>query len=216
MQTEELGHAINKGLELWSLQCLSDAAILSSFVILALVAGRSYLDEIRRRLTLRVAAEAWETGTDLLIDLLMSFAALVGLFIVNPDILADIKIGLPWVPLGLWLIAVALVVRVFYGGRNAGTTAWWLVLGLVALACLANWFGFTFVMEAAGEEYVKGRPDSLWPALQRMRSDFNHDLALTTFQWANPALVAVFLWALVVAVVRSGRGGATPKPAANA
>lgn len=215
MQTQELGHAINKGLELWSLQCLSDAAILSTFLILALVAGRSYLDEIRRRLTLRVAAEAWETGTDLLTDLLMVFAALVGLFIVNPDIMADIKIGLPWVPLGLWLIAVALVVRVFYGGRKAGTAAWWLVLGLVSLACASNWFGFTFVMEAAGEEYVKGHPDSLWPALQRMRSDFNHDLALTTFNWVNPALVAVFLWAIIVAVVRSGRG-AIPKPATHA
>jgi hypothetical protein len=213
MQPEELGHAINKGLEFWSLQCLSDTAILLSFVILAMVAGRCYLEDVRRRLTLRVAAEVWEAGTDLLIDLLMGFVALVGLFIVNPDIMADIKIGLPWVPLAMVLMAVALVIRAFHGGRVVASTAWWIVLGLVVVACAANWFGFTFVMEAAGPEYLKGHADSVWPSLQRMRSDFNPDLAMATFQWANPALVLVFIWAVVAGMVRTCR--ARQKPTAS-
>ena len=160
MQIEELGHAINKGLEFWSLQTLTDGAIMLSFVILAMVAGRCYLESVRRRLTLRVAAEVWEAGTDVLIDASMGFVALVGLFITNPDIMADIKIGLPWVPLAMVLMAVALVIRAFHGGRVVGSAAWWIVLGLVAAACAANWFGFTFVMEAAGEEYLKKQPDS--------------------------------------------------------
>ena len=211
MQPEELGHAINKGLEFWSLQCLSDAAIMVSFVILVMVAGRSYLEDIRRRLTLRVAAEVWEAGTDLLIDVLMGFVALVGLFIVNPDILADIKIGLPWVPLAMVLVAVALVIRTFHGGRVVRSTSWWIVLGLLVVACAANWFGFTFVMEAAGEGYLKGHAASVWPTLQRMRSDFNPDLAMATFQWANPALLLVFLWAVVTGAVRSCRARQQPK-----
>ena len=211
MQPEELGHAINKGLEFWSLQIVADAAIMSSFVVLAMVAGRCYLENVRRRLTLRVAAEVWEAGTDLLVDVLMGFVALVGLFIVNPDIMADIKIGLPWVPLAMVLMAVALVIRAFHGGRVFGSTAWWIVLGLVAVACAANWFGFTFVMEAAGEGYLKGHEGSVWPALQRMRSDFNPDLAMATFQWANPALVLVFIWAVVAGVVRSCRTRQQPK-----
>src|ERR1035438_9781486 len=94
MQIEELGHAINKGLEFWSLQVVADGAIMLSFVILAMVAGRCYLDDVRRRLTLRVAAEVWEVGADVLIDAAMGLVALVGLFIINPDIMADIKIGL--------------------------------------------------------------------------------------------------------------------------
>lgn len=205
MNAEELERVINKGLEVWSLQSVCDVAIMLSFVILALVAGRSYLENIRRRLTLRVAAEAWETGADVLIDLLLGFVTLVGLFIINPDIMADIKIGVPWVPLAMVLLAVALVLRVFHGGRVAGSAAWWCVLGLLAGACAANWFGFTFVMEAAGEEYLKGRATSLWPALQRMRSDFNPDLAMATFQWANPALILVFVWAVITGAVRSSR-----------
>jgi hypothetical protein len=205
MQPEGLGHAINKGREFWSLQCLSDAAIMLSFVILAMVAGRCYLEDVRRRLTLRVAVEVWETGSDLLIDVLMGCVALVGLFIINPDILADIKIGLPWVPLAMVLIAIALVIRAFHGGRVVASTAWKIVLGLMVVACAANWFGFTFVMEAAGEGYLKGHGDSVWPKLQRMRSDFNPDLAMATFQWAHPALLLVFLWAVVTGAVRSCR-----------
>jgi hypothetical protein len=216
MQTAELGHAINKGLEYWSLQSLTDGAIMLSFVILAMVAGRCYLESVRSRLTLRVAAEVWEAGADLLIDAAMGFVALVGLFITNPDIMADIKIGLPWVPLAMVLMAVALVIRAYHGGRAVGSTAWWVVLVVVAVACAANWFGFTFVMEAAGEEYLKNKPESLWPALQRMRSDFNPDLAMTTFRWANPALVLVFVWAVVVGAVRSCRAGQQPKAGLDA
>ncbi|MEI6167979.1 MAG: hypothetical protein WCS52_12375 [bacterium] len=207
MNMEELERGIHKGLEVWSLQSVSDLAIMLSFVILALVAGRSYLDSIRRRLTLRLAAEAWETGTDVLIDLLLGFVTLVGVFIINPDIMADIKIGVPWVPLAMVLMAVALVLRVFHGGRIAGSPAWWSVLGLLVVACAANWFGFTFVMEAAGDEYLKGHADSFWPMLKSMRSDLNPDLAMVTFQWANPALMLVFVWALIVGAMRSSRHG---------
>jgi hypothetical protein len=84
------------------------------------------------------------------------------------------------------------------------------------VACAANWFGFTFVMEAAGEEYLKKQPDSWWPALQRMRSDFNPDLAMATFQWANPALLLVFIWAAVAGAMRSCRPGQQPKASPDA
>jgi hypothetical protein len=205
LEAEELGHVINKGLEMWSLQVVCDIAILLPLVILTMIAGYWYLENLRRRLTLRFWWEAWEAGVDLLIDLMMGFVGLVGLFIINPDIMADIKIALPWVPLAMVLISIALVIRVFHGGRIVGSNAWWAVLGLVAIAMAANWFGFTFVMEAAGSEYLKGQGGSLWPVLQRMRSDLNPDLAMVTFQWANPALVLVFLWAMVTGAIRSCR-----------
>jgi len=206
MNTEQLPHAIHKGLEIWSLQSLCDVAIILSFVILALVAGGAYLDKLKRGLTLRVAIEVWETGANLLVDLLLFAVALAGLFFINPDIMADIKIAVPWVPLAMVLLAVALVIRTCHGGRVIGSVAWWMALVLIALACAANWFGFTFVMEAAGEEYLKNNPHSVWPALQRMRSDFNPDLAMLTFQWANPALLLVFLWGVIAGVIQTCRG----------
>jgi hypothetical protein len=211
MPEEELGHAIYKGLEIWSLQVVCDVAVMLPFVILIMIAGHCYMETMRRRLSLRLWAEVLEPGTDLLIDLMMGFVALVGLFIINPDIMADIKIGVPWVPLAIVLVAVALVIRVFHGGRAVGSASWWIVLAIMVVALASNWFGFTFVMEAAGEEYLKDHAASLWPVLQRMRSDFNPDLALISFQWANPALVLVFLWAVIAAAVRSCRNIAKQK-----
>lgn len=208
MKSEEIEHGFNKALEIWSIQSLCDIAIMLTFVILALVAGRAYLEGIRSRLTLRVTAEAWDMGTDVIIDMLLGFVSLVGLFVINPDIMADIKIGLPWVPLAMVLTAGALAIRLWHGGRHPGSAAWWTVLALLGIACAANWFGFTFVMEAAGEEYLKANEHSVWPLLQRMRSDFNPGLAMLTFQWANPALVLIFLWGAIVGAVRSSRCGA--------
>jgi hypothetical protein len=206
MNAEQLPRAIYKGLEIWSLQSLCDVAIMMSFAILALVAGRAHLDKLKRGLTLRVASEVWETGADLLVDVLLFGVVLAGLFFINPDIMADIKIGVPWVPLAMVLLAVALVLRACHGGRVIGSTAWWVAFVLIVLACAANWFGFTFVMEAAGDEYIKDKTQSLWPVLQRMRSDKNPELALLTFQLANPALVLVFLWGIIAGVIQTRRG----------
>lgn len=205
MKPEELEQAIGKALEVWSLQTVSDLAIVLSFIVLALVVGQSYLDSIRDRLTLRVATEVWDATLNILVDVMLAFVAAVGLFIINPDIMADIKIGVPWVPVAMVLLAAALVIRAFHGGRVVGSVAWRIVLGLIVVACLCNWFGFTLVMEAAGDEYAGAGPGSTWEALQNMRSDFNHPLALTTFYWTNSAMILVLAWAVVVGASRSGR-----------
>ena len=205
MNSKELEHGINKALEVWSIQSLCDIAIMLTFVILALVVGRAYLENIRNRFTLRITAEVLDIGSDLLIDVWLGFVTLVGLFIINPDIMSDIKVGLPWVPLAMVLTAAALVVRVWHGGRQPGSSAWWVVFVLLATACVSNWFGFTFVMEAAGEEYLKPNEPSIWLLLQQMRSDFNPSLAMTTFLWANPAMVLILAWGAIVGAKRSSR-----------
>jgi len=207
MNAKELEHGINKALEVWSIQSLCDIAIMLTFVVFVMVAGRAYLENIRSRLTLRVTAEAWDMGTDVIIDMLLGFISLVGLFVIDPDIMAGSKIGVPLVPLAMVLTAASLVIRVWHGGRRPGSATWWVVITLLAVACIANWFGFTLVMEAAGEEYLKANEHSVWPVLQRMRSDFNPGLAMTTFLWANPALVLIFAWGAIVGAARSSRCG---------
>jgi len=211
MNAKDLEHGINKALEVWSLQTVCDIAILVTFLVLALVAGRAYLEGIRNRLTLRITAEAWDTGSDLLIDLLLGFVTLSGFFLINPDIMSDIKIGLPWVPLAMVLSAAALMLRVWHGGRIPGSSTWWVVLVLLVIACASNWFGFTFVMEAAGEEYLKPNEPSVWLTLQQMRSDFNPALAMITFQCANPALFLMLVWGAIVGAARSSRCRPTSK-----
>ena len=200
-----------KDLEVWTLQTICDAGILLSVTTFVLHSGRSYFERTVRQLQAKMAEEMWWVTYLLVRDVSLFAAVLIGFLMLNPDIMADIKIGLPWVPLAMVLMAVALVIRAFHGGRVVASTAWWIVFGLVVVACAANWFGFTFVMEAAGEGYLKNHSGSVWPTLQRMRSDFNPDLAMATFQWVNPALLLVFLWAVVTGAVRSCRARQQPK-----
>jgi hypothetical protein len=202
---EQLTQGIGKALEIWTLQNACDLAILAGFAVLGLFAGRAYLESLKSRLTLRVATELWGSLTDLSVDVLLVGIALVALFVTNMDIMADIKIALPFVPLGFLLLSVALVVRLFHGGSVVGSRAWVVVLVLLTLGCLANWFGFTFVMEGAGDEYVDLHPDSrlLWEGLEHLRSNKNPDLAMATFVWACPGLLLVFGWAVVVGAIRS-------------
>jgi hypothetical protein len=207
MNQEQLGNGIQKGLEVWSLQVLCDLAIVGGFAALALMAGRIYLERLKSQLTLRVAKETWESLADLLVDGLLAGIALVGLLVTNMDIMADIKIGLPFVPAAFVLMAVALVVRLFHGGSVVGSKAWAVVLSLLALGCLLNWFGFTFVMEGAGDEYVDLHPSSkaFWEGLEHLRSNKNPDLAMATFRVASPALLLVFLWAVIAGIARTVR-----------
>lgn len=205
MNQESISHSLGKALELWTLQNLCDLAILAGFVALGLLCGRAYLEGVKSRMTLRVATEAWETLADLSIDALLAGVALVALLVTNMDVMGDIKIALPFVPLGFLLMTVALVVRLFHGGGVVGSKAWTVALLLLVLANLSNWFGFTFVMEGAGDDYLNLHPSAsaFWDGLEHLRSNKNPDLAMTTFLWACPGLLLVLGWAVLVGAIRS-------------
>jgi len=214
MNEEQLNHAVEKlndgmkkCLEVWSLQTLCDMAILAGFAVLVLIVARVYLERLKDRLVLRAAREFWESLSDFVPDMLLGGIALIAILITNNDIMADIKIALPWVPLGFVLMTIALVIRLFHGGHSIGSKAWFLATALIALACLSNWFGFTFVMEGAGEEYLTPHPNAaaFWNALGHMRSSENPDLSMTTFLWASPAILLTLAWAAIAGVVRTTR-----------
>jgi len=203
MDTEQSITAMRKALEMWTLQNLCDGAVMLGFVVLALVAARGYLETLKARLSLRVAIEAWETFVDFGADLLLLSAALVGLFVTNLDIMADIKVAVPWVPLGLWLMGVALILRAFHGGHVPGSRAWWTALGLIAAGCVLNWFGFTFVMEAPGDEYVHLPLGETLISLEKMRSNENPGLTMITFFGMAPLYALEFAWAMIAASLQT-------------
>ncbi len=207
MNEAQFTHGIQKALEVWGLQNMCDLAILGGFAALGLVAGRVYLEMLKRRLTLRVASEMWASLTDLVVDTLLIGVALAGILVTNMDIMADIKIGLPFVPFGFLMLAIALVVRLFHNGCAVGSKAWCVALALLVIGCLSNWFGFTFVMEGAGDEYLELHPAAaaFWNGLEHMRSNQNPDLAMATFVWACPGFLLVFVWAVVAGALRAVR-----------
>jgi len=203
MNEEQAIHVLRKSLEMWTLQNLCDAGVMLGFLAVGLVATRGYLERFKARLSLRVAVEAWEMVIDLGADFLLLVTALIGLFITNTDIMADIKVAIPWVPLGFLLLGAALIVRAFYGGHEPGSRTWWIAMGLIVVGCILNWFGFTFVMEAPGDEYI-GLPyaDALI-ALAHMRSNENPSLTMTTFFILAPLFALEFLWAIIAGVLHT-------------
>src|SRR3990170_1294243 len=107
-----------KAHEVWTAQTICNIGILLSVVSALLHIGRPYFERILGRLTLRVAADLWWLVYVILRDGSLLFALLFGFLNLNLDLMADIKIGLPFVPLGTVTLAIALVLKVFRNSED--------------------------------------------------------------------------------------------------
>ncbi len=194
MTPELIGEGVSKGLEIWILQNLLDLGIILVFFLIGIFSLRGYLDRFRERLILRLSVEIWDLFLDLLTDFLMVIIFLIGLFITNPDIMVDIKIALPWIPLSFLLVGVSFVIKL-RKNVEIGSVSWKVVLTLLLLSAIFSWFGFTFVMEGATREYYEsGVYPYLWKIFYNMRSDVNRELSLITFYLLSPLYFLTFLW----------------------
>ena len=188
-----------KALEIWTAQTLCDLGILLSVISFLLHIGRSYFERILARFTLRVAADIWWVVYVVLRDGTLLFAALLGFWHLNLDIMADIKVGLPFVPLGTVALAGALLIKVFRNAedvnRSLRISTW-----LVTLGALLNIFGFVFVMEGPGDEYAASK-SIFWQTVQSWKSNQNPPLATITF-YVTFTMIAVMAAFAVFKAVR--------------
>jgi hypothetical protein len=196
---------ITKALEIWTLQNLLNLSITLGILATGLALIQGYYDAMEKHLSLRVSIELWKVFTVLLVDLLLAFAVLIGYLMLNPDIMSDVKMAVPFFPVATVLFAVALVLRLFHGGHQLASKNHLRSLYLMLAGCLVNILGFTFVMEGAGEEYLRSRPMDLdfWVFLEtHLRSNADPDgilLSQAVFYACFPILLAVLAWG-----VRSG------------
>src|SRR3990172_12883562 len=109
---------ILKVLEIWTAQTLCGIGILLSVISFLLHIGRPYFERILSRFTLRVAADLWWVVYVVLRDGTLFFATVLGFWHLNLDLMADIKVGLPFVPLGTVALAAALLVKVFFNAED--------------------------------------------------------------------------------------------------
>jgi hypothetical protein len=214
MKPEELTEAIGKALEVWSLQTLLDVAILAGILATGLAMIQPYYQAMEKRLSLRVSIETWRVLSVLVVDLLLAFTVLIGYLVLNPDIMSDIKVAVPFCPVATLLFTAALVLRLFHGGHEVGSKNYFRSLGLMLGASLVNMAGFTFVMEAASPEYLGRYPSDFWKYLrEHLRSnadpagiDFSHQTFLVCF----PLLLAVLAWGAWSGWRRISRPSSTP------
>ncbi|HVB97841.1 MAG TPA: hypothetical protein VNJ12_00715 [Candidatus Dormibacteraeota bacterium] len=195
-----------KSLEIWSLQTLLDIGILFSILSFLLHIGRPYFERILGRFTLRAAADFWWVAYIALRDGFLLAAVILGFLPMNLDIMADIKVGLPFVPLGTIALAAALLVKTMRNAEDVNAS-YRLSTYLVGLGAILNTFGFVFVMEGPGDEYAASK-SAFWQTLYSWRSNHNHGLATVVFYSAFPILCAIVLAAFVRAVRLFNEAGA--------
>jgi uncharacterized protein (UPF0333 family) len=204
-----------KALEIWTAQTLCNVGVLLSMVSFLLHIGRPYFDRILSRLTLRVAADLWWLTYVVLRDGSLFVALVCGVFCLNLDLMADIKIGLPFVPLGTVALAGAVLVKVFRNAEDINKS-FRLSLFLVALGALLNTIGYVLVMEAPGAEYAAAKT-GFWQMMAALRSNQNTALAEITFYLAFAMLLALGAAAMLMAARYYGRAardqGASNVPA---
>ena len=207
------GHDIAKGLEIWTLQTLLNVSIMLGILAAGSVIVQDYYKALERRLSLRVSIELWRLATALVADILLAIIVLIGYLVLNPDIMADIKIAVPFCPIATILFAVALVLRLFHGGHIVGSPNYLRSLYLMFAANLVNIVGFTFVMEAASQEYLAIHPSAFWDIIKRyLRSNAEPrglELSQVTFYICFPILLAVFVWGAYSALrqIKGAKGG---------
>ena len=191
-------HDIAKALEVWTLQNLLNISIMLGIVAAGLALVQDYYSSLEKHLSLRVSIELWKVFTVLVVDILLAIVVLVGYLVLNPDIMADIKMAVPFYPIAAILFSVALVLRLFHGGHSVASRNYARSLYLMAVANVINIVGFTFVAEAPSGEYLANHPSVFWQYVKdHLRSNadpYGLELTQITFYICFPILLGVFLW----------------------
>jgi hypothetical protein len=204
MEPGQLTKGVAKAFEVWTLQNLLDLSIVLGILATGLVLAQGYYRALEKRLTLRVSIELWRVLTVLAADMALVAVVLIGYLVLNPDIMADIKIALPFCPVATILFATALVLRLFHGGHESGTKNFFRALYLMLAGSLANVIGFTMVMEAPSGEYLERHAEPFWIYIKtHLRSNVDPtgiDLSQTTFLICFPILLVVLAWGVWSAV----------------
>jgi hypothetical protein len=199
-------HQIAKGLEVWILQNLLNLSILLGIMTSGLLLAQGYYRELHRHLNLRVSRELWNLLTVILADLMLVVVFLVGYAVLNPDIMADIKMAVPFYPIATLLFTAALVLRLFRGGHEVGSSMFNWSLRLTLAGNFINVLGFTFVAEAASDEYLAHHASPFWTYLKthfRSNADpIGLEVSQVTFFVCFPLLLLLSAWAVKSALAR--------------
>ena len=205
------GHDIAKALEVWTLQNLLNFSIMLGILALGLSIVQQYYKSLEKYLTLRVSIEIWNVLITILVDVLLVIIMIVGYLVLNPDIMADIKIAIPFVPVATILFTIALFLRLFHGGHQPSNPNFLRSIWIMFVANIINIIGFTFIMEAPSSAYLENHPSAFWTFLKtHLRSNADpHGLELSqvTFYICFPILIIVLIWGFMSAISRLKKKG---------
>ena len=182
---------ISKSLELWTIISSYDISLVLLLLGLLLHFAGGYYNQSLKWFGIRVSKENWSILFFLIRDFSLFASFGIGLLLVNTDMFADVKLPMPFFPLGLVLLGIALIYKL--KGTSDDNTKYSKRFDLfLILAAIVQYFGFVFVMEAAPAEWVEaGVAGSFWLMLRDMRSNLNPALSMWTFYLSFPALMVI-------------------------
>jgi len=183
-----------KALEIWTAQTILNLGILFSIISALLHIGRPYFERILSRMTLRVAADVWWLLYIINKDGLLFISVLLIFLNMNLDLMADIKIGLPFVPLGMMLLIISLIIKVFRNTEDINKLSR-INNYIISAGALLNMLGYILVMEAPGDEYAASQ-QSFWILMKSWRSNINPLLSTVVFYVTFAILIITFVVAL--------------------
>ena len=183
-----------KSLEIWTAQTILNLGILFSIISALLHIGRPYFERILSRMTLRVAADVWWLLYIIIKDGLLFISVLLIFLNMNLDLMADIKIGLPFVPLGMMLLIISLIIKVFRNTEDINKLSR-INNYIISAGALLNMLGYILVMEAPGDEYAASQ-QSFWILMKSWRSNINPLLSTIVFYVTFAILIITFVVAL--------------------
>ncbi len=196
---------VEKALEVWSLMSFFELSLLLLLLGLVLHMATSYYSRTSSEFKLKLSSENFGIIFFLVRDLALFASFGIGVMLVNPDIFGDIKLALPFVPLGIVLLGFALVVKV-HRDVERDWRAKKLFMWLLVASAFLQYFGFIFVMEAAPQSWVSaGEAGKFWLFLRSLRSNLNPQLSMWTFYLTFPLLIIVFIL-LISGGLRKGNG----------
>ncbi len=188
-----LTEAVSKSLELWTIISSYDLALVLLLFGVILHFARGFYAESLSNYKIRVSKENWSILFFIIRDFSLFGAFGVSLLLINPDMFADVKLPVPFFPLGTILLGIALIFKLKGRTRNNPLHSRLLDVFLI-LAAVVQYFGFVFVMEAAPEEWVVGGYASdTWLMFRDMRSNLNPELAMKSFLFSFPVLMIILV-----------------------
>lgn len=182
---------ISKSLEIWSIISTYNIALILLLLGALLHLAKGFYLDSRRYYRFNVSRDNWSILLNLIKDFSLFGAYGISLLLINPDMMADVKLPVPFFPLGIIFLGIALIYKT-RGDMTQNPKSQKLFALFLILAVVTEYFGFILVTEAAPEEWVKeGFAGNFWLSLRNLRSNLNPALTMRTFLFSFPALLII-------------------------
>ncbi len=185
--------SISKNLELWTIMTLYNVSLLLLLTGLLLHLAGDYRKDLLRSFRINMTKEGLSAVFFIVRDFSLFISFGISLLLINPDMFADVKFPMPFFPLGVIFLGIALIFKMNGKSSEAGLSHKLFFVFLI-FSVVVQYFGFVFVAEAAPVGWVeKGYAGDFWLALRNLRSNENPGLSMISFSVSFPFLIVILI-----------------------